>query len=128
MKPAYRKVTVSQLLSHTSAMPYQPATPETVTDARATTLAGKRYEYVKAAVQDEPEAPPGTKTIYSGGPVIVASYLERLMHQTWEELMKQTVWGPLEMKAAGVGSMATPGTVDGPWEHVVQDGKTVSIP
>jgi len=37
----------------------------------------KRYEYVKATVMDQPEAMPGTKEIYCGGSIIVASFLER---------------------------------------------------
>src|SRR5262249_34459181 len=55
MNAAYRPVTITQLLSHTSGMPYQPSTPESVTDGRARTLPGKRLEYTKAAVLDAPE-------------------------------------------------------------------------
>jgi CubicO group peptidase (beta-lactamase class C family) len=61
MNPAYRRVTVAQLLSHSSGMPYQLNTPESLTDGRGKTVQDKRYEYVKAAVADPPEAPPGTK-------------------------------------------------------------------
>jgi CubicO group peptidase (beta-lactamase class C family) len=65
-RPAYRDVTVVQLLSHTSGMPYEPKTPESVTDGRARTVVGRRHEYVRAALEDPPEAPPGTKFIYGG--------------------------------------------------------------
>ncbi|HSH94902.1 MAG TPA: serine hydrolase domain-containing protein [Roseimicrobium sp.] len=123
MNPAYRDVTVSQLLAHVSGMPYQPKTPEGVTDSRASTVEGRRYEYLKAAVMDPPDCPPGTKVVYSGGPVIVASFLERKLKKPFETLMKETVFEPLEMSTAGFGSMASMGQIDGPWEHAWANGK-----
>jgi D-alanyl-D-alanine carboxypeptidase len=127
MQPAYRSVTVAQLLSHTSGLPYQPHTPEGVTDSRADDSPGRRYEYVKAAVQDEPKVAPGTKTIYSGGAVIVASYLERKLGIPYERLMRERLFARLQMRRAGFGSMATEGRVDGPWEHVWQKGKFAPV-
>lgn len=130
MQPAYRQVTVAQLLSHSSGMPYQPSTPESVTDARGKTVQDRRYEYVKAAVADPPEARPGTKVIYSGGGVIVASALERVTKKSYEELMREQVFEPLKMTAAGFGAQATPGRrdhIDGPWDHELKGGTPVPI-
>jgi CubicO group peptidase (beta-lactamase class C family) len=127
MKPAYREVTVAQLLSHTSGLPYQPHTPDSVTDKRATGPVGQRYEYVKVAVQDEPEATPGTKTIYSGGAIIVASFLERKLATSYEQMMHDRIFTKLQMNRAGFGCMATEGKVDGPWEHVWKNGEFVPI-
>jgi CubicO group peptidase (beta-lactamase class C family) len=130
MNPAYRGVTVAQLLSHSSGMPYQPRTPESVTDGRGKTVADKRYEYVKAAVADPPEAPPGTKVIYSGGGVIVASYLERSTHKTYEQLMSELVFEPLGMTTAGFGAQATPGgldRIDGVWDHELKGSTPVPV-
>lgn len=130
MQPAYRAVTVAQLLSHSSGMPYQPRTPEAVTDRRGRTVQAKRYEYVKAALADPPEAAPGTKTIYSGGGVIVASVLERMTGKSYEDLMREEVFRPLGMTAAGFGAQATPGRVnhiDGTWDHELKEGKPVPI-
>ncbi len=117
MQPAYRTVTVAQLLAHRSGMPYQPVTSETVTDQRGRDARSRRYEYVKAAVSDPPEAPPGSKFIYGGGPVLVASYLERKLAQPYEALMQSRVFQPLGMTTASFGNMATIGSTDGPWEH-----------
>ena len=128
MQPVYRKVTVAQLLSHTSGMPYQPRVPEAVTDGRSSTTTGRRYEYVKAAVLDPPDDVPGTRAIYSGGTVIVAAHLERRLDISYERLMQERVFSQLGMKTAGFGSMATPGHVNGPWSHKPQDGHYAPVP
>ncbi len=120
LNPAYRKVTVAQQLSHSSGMPYQPKTPESVTDSRGSSIQEKRYEYVKAALADAPETPPGTRVIYSGGGIIVASAVERITKKSYEELMQTLVFEPLEMKHAGFGAMTAPDKIDAPWDHQLQ--------
>ena len=127
MNPAYKGVTVAQLCSHSSGMPYQPRTPESVTDSRGSTVQQRRYEYVKAALADPPEAPPGTKMIYGGGPVIVVSALERMTKKPYEELMRELIFKPLGMTTAGFGAQATPGKVDGTWDHELKGDKPVVI-
>ena len=127
MQPAYREVTVAQLLAHLSGMPYQPTTPESVTDARGPDAPGRRYAYVKAALADPPGAPPGTKVIYGGGPVIVASYLERKLRKPYETLMRERVFAPLAMTTAMFGNPAAVGTTDGPWEHDWKAGRFVPV-
>lgn len=128
MRPEYRKVTVAQLLSHTSGMPYQPSTPEEVTDAGSPGAPGRRYAYVKAALADPPEAPPGTKMIYGGGHILVACYLERLLNKPFENMIRDEVFTPLGMTSAGFGDMATPGKIDAPWHHVWQNGVPTPVP
>jgi CubicO group peptidase (beta-lactamase class C family) len=127
-RAAYHKVTVVELLAHLSGMPYEPRTPESVTDGRATTTLGRRYEYVRAALEDKPEAPPGTKFIYGGGPILVACAAERITHTPYEELMHRHVFRPLDMTTAGFGCNATPGTIDAPWEHELEKGHLKPVP
>lgn len=127
MQPAYRGVTVAQLLAHRSGMPYQPVTSENVTDKRGRDASSRRYEYVKAALLDPPEAPPGTKFIYGGGPVIVASFLERKLGTPYETLMRERLFIPLGMTTATFGNMASVGTADGPWEHDWKDGRFIPV-
>ena len=71
MQPGYRKVTVLQLLSHTGGFPFSPSMPMDQITARGRNGVDRRYGYVKAAIVDPPQAAPGTKVIYSGGPVVV---------------------------------------------------------
>ena len=117
MNPAYPKVTVGQLLAHMSGMPYSPATPESVTDSHSHNTVSRRYEYVKAALIDPPQAPPGTKYIYGGGPILVASYLERKLDKPYEQLLREQVFEPLGMTNSGFGDAARPGRVNAPWQH-----------
>ncbi len=128
MQPAYRGVTIAQLLSHIGGFPYQPETSEQITDARASTATGRRYEYVKAAIEDLPAAPPGTKVIDSGGAIVVASAAERLSRQTYEGLMQRYLFKPLGLSHAGFGSMARHGQIDGPWSHVIEGDAVTPIP
>jgi CubicO group peptidase (beta-lactamase class C family) len=117
MNPAYRKVTVGQLLDHTSGMPYSPVTPEAVTDGRGRNTLQRRYEYVKAAVIDPPQAPPGTKFIYGGGPILVACYLERKLGKPYEQMLREQVFAPIGMTHSGFGDAAHPNSVNAPWQH-----------
>jgi CubicO group peptidase (beta-lactamase class C family) len=128
MQPEYRPVTIAQLLSHTSGFPYQPETSEQIIDARATMIAGRRYEYVKAAIEDPPAAPPGTKVIDSGGAIVVASAAERLTRQSYEGLIHRLLFKPLGMTHAGFGDMSAHGRIDGPWSHVIRAGAVTPIP
>ena len=128
MQPAYRPVTVAQLLSHTGGFPDQPETSEKVIDARARSTVDRRYEYVKAAVEDLPAAQPGTKVVYSGGGIIVASAVERRTKQKYETLMQRLLFKPLGMTHAGFGCMATEGRVNGPWGHVMEGEEVKPIP
>ena len=128
LQPEYRKVTIAQLLSHSGGFPYQPNTPEQQTDARASSVTGRRYEYVKAAVLDRPEVVPGTKVIYSGGGIVVASAAERRTRQSYEALMQRLLFKPLGMVHAGFGCMASEGKIDGPWGHVIENNRVKPIP
>jgi hypothetical protein len=66
--------------------------------------------------------------IYSGGGIVVSCVAERLTHQSYETLMRHRVFGPLRMVNAGFGCMATEGTIDGPWGHVIENGHVKPIP
>lgn len=126
MKPGYRKVTVLQLLSHTGGFPYGPAMPIDQITASGRDAVERRYAYVKAAIADPPEAEPGAKTTYSGGAVVVMSYIERKTGKTYDQLMYERLFKPLGMTTAGIADhMASEGNVDAPWGHRQTDGKTV---
>ena len=128
MQPAYRDVTVAQLLSHTGGFRSRPETSDHEIDSKSNTVTGRRYEYVQAAVEDPPAAPPGTKVIPSGGAIIVASAVERRTRQSYESLMRRLLFKPVGMMHAGFGCMATEGKVDGPWGHVDESGELEPVP
>ena len=129
MNSAYRKVTITQLLSHVSGMPYMPRTepPDMFASDRNTPHA--RYAEVKTRLKDEPEAPPRTKVIYTGGSIIVAHILERLTNKLWEELIRIHVFEPLGMRTANTGddNARVPAVVDRPWQHRLNGEKIIPV-
>lgn len=127
MRAEARKVTVAQLLSHTSGLPYQPSTPQEAIDLRGADPVARRYEYVKAALADPLVSSPGTTVTYGGGPIIVVAALERSTKRSYEELMRDEVFVPLGMTTAGFGDMASPGRIDGVWGHAASAGKVVPV-
>lgn len=129
MRDDFLKVTVRQLMSHTSRLAYAPsrgshAAYGGVIGAMDASLQEeycsrkaemrRRYNYVVAAQQDAP----GAVGVYGGGSIVVAAALERITGKSYQELMREYVFDPLGMKDAGVGRTATSAsTPDGIWEH-----------
>jgi CubicO group peptidase (beta-lactamase class C family) len=111
---AYTKTTVAALMSHTSGMPYQPLTEsgdEFLSISKD--LRERRFQYVKAAVQDPPVSP----SPYGGGSIIVAAMLERIMDRSWEQLMQTYVYDELGMTNSGVGENPYPRSTRGTSSH-----------
>jgi CubicO group peptidase (beta-lactamase class C family) len=127
MNSAYRRVNLLELFAHRSGMAYYPrnVTPQQI-NARSPTIVGQRYDYTKAALTDPPEAPPGTKTIYSGGPNIAATIAERRLGRSYEELMRAYIFEPLGLHCH-FGGASRPDAVDGPWNHARESGRFVPV-
>lgn len=119
----YKKVTIRQLITHTSGLPYQPKMKQTEIDAQGDTVLKRRIAYVSAALSDRPGALPGSKDIYSGGGIIAASMAEKLTGESWERLVTELIFSKLNMTTAGFGPMATqPDLLDAPWSHQNRNG------
>lgn len=106
MQPAYRDVTLVQLLSHRAGL------PENLTDAAALDaffvdtrpLPVQREAYVKAALAEAPVHPPGTEFAYSNSGFLIAAVIaERATGKEVEALMQREVFQPLGMTGAGFG-------------------------
>ncbi len=109
MQPAYRNVTLVQLLSHRAGL------PENLTDAAALdaffvdtrALPVQREAYVKAALAEAPVHPPGTEFAYSNSGFLIAAVIaERATGKDVETLMQREVFQPLGMTGAGFGPTA----------------------
>jgi CubicO group peptidase (beta-lactamase class C family) len=119
MARQYETVTVEQLLMHRSGVPSQPP-PAAWKQAfeQKGTPTEQRREFIYAVFREPPEAPPGTKFIYSNqGYAIVGAMLEKLGGKPWESLIKERLFDPLQMTSAGFGPPGTTGQVDQPWGH-----------
>lgn len=129
VKPAYRTVTITQLLSHRSGISsetYFKDGADYFTDKRP--IQEQRLEYALRALAEDPVNPPGTKLLYSNRGIIVAAAIaEKVMGESWESMVERLIFKPLNMETAGfgpVGSKEAPGGLG----HVVADGKPVAVP
>jgi CubicO group peptidase (beta-lactamase class C family) len=126
--PGLRRVTLEQLLSHTSGIPSDNAVfgdllaKSMLQDGNLDEL---RYWLVQQWIVQPLESEPGTKFAYANmNYVIVGAIIERVAGKTWDELITERVFAPLGLRSAGLGSQATLGKIDAPLGHVVIDGRT----
>lgn len=106
MRPAYRSVTLVELLSHRAGLPENTSDMSFFNsfykDRRD--LPAQRLAYVTRALREAPVAPPRTKTSYSNtGFMLAAVIAERAAGRPYEQLMREEVFGPLGMTSVGYG-------------------------
>jgi CubicO group peptidase (beta-lactamase class C family) len=106
MDPAWKGVTVEQLLTNHGGAPanldadglWERLWKFSGTPGEA------RMMLVKGVTSRPPEAPPGTKFIYSNaGFAIAGAMAERAANRPWEDLMRDVLFQPLGMASAGYG-------------------------
>ncbi len=108
MHPAYRKVTLVELLSHRSGLPRDivnlAANEKYFNDAAP--VSQQRLRYVTDALKDKPETPEqGSSFVYSNTAFLVAALIaEQASGQSYEALMRKEVFAPLGMQHAGFGN------------------------
>jgi CubicO group peptidase (beta-lactamase class C family) len=124
-----RDVTLEQLLSHTSGIPSDTEAQDKLVQQSFTqeklNLDELRYWVIKQLVTQPLQATPGTQFAYANmGYVLAGAMLERATGRTWEELVVERVFGPLQLKTAGLGPQSTLGRVDAPLGHEPRQGDT----
>ncbi len=127
MDVQYETVTVEQLLTHRGGVPASPPADawQRAWQQRGTP-AQQRREFIEAVLHQPPEAPPGTKMIYSNQAyAIVGAMLEKLAGKPWELLITERLFKPLRMTSAGFGPPGTNNAVDEPWGHTRKSGTAV---
>ena len=103
--PYYRqetgsKVTISQLLSHTSGIPSYTEDPKFFADVSRNYYAVD--DFVKKFCSGDLQFEPGTKFHYdNSGFFLLGAILERVTGKTYEALLKEKILGPLGMKDSG---------------------------
>jgi CubicO group peptidase (beta-lactamase class C family) len=131
MDPAYRGITITQLLSHTAGLP--PLTDDS--DLPAFNAVLKSAEGVKAQrtalARKYLAMPPASKMgefKYSNlGFIIAGAIAEARTGKTWEELIREQIFAPLGLTTAGFGAPGTPGKLDQPCGHKEVKGKLVPL-
>ena len=123
LSPAAREITVAQLLSHRAGM------AENYPRDLAAELRGpitEQRNVVARWMLETPAYPPGNYHYSNGGYVVIGSILERLGGKSWEELMRERIFGPLGMTSAGFGGTGTIGEIDQPWPHLANGKSALS--
>lgn len=116
MLPEWRAVTLEQLLTHRSGAPGDLADKPIWAKLwlMQTKPVESRAALLEYVVTHAPEAPTGTKAIYSNAGVTIAGHLcEKIEDKPWETLVEERIFKPLDMKSGGFGAP----TGDQPWGH-----------
>jgi CubicO group peptidase (beta-lactamase class C family) len=131
MPPDVRTITVLQLLSHTSGV---PADNEVLSRLLAQSLSETgnlnelRYWLVQQWSRIPLENKPGEKFVYANMNYVVAgAIVERLEDKTWEEVIVDRIFFPLDLKTAGLGHQSSLGKIDAPVGHAIVNDKALAI-
>ena len=129
MDPAWRQVTLTQLLTHRAGVSgdlSEGGLWKRLWQQRGTLLE-QRMELVRGVLARPPLHPPGTKFLYSnGGYAIAGAMAETVTGRTWEDLMQSELFQPLGIASAGFGAPGTPGRHDQPLGHT-QTGAAMEL-
>lgn len=120
MRDVWRGVTLEQLLTNRSGAPgdLDAGGLWLKLQARKGTHVEQRHQLLAGVVAREPEAPPGTRFIYSNAGFAIAGHmLETLAKKPWEELIQERLFTPLGITSAGFGAPGTKGKLDQPLGH-----------
>jgi len=129
MKAQYEAVTIEQLVTHRGGVPGNPPTAawKHAWEERGTPTEQRR-EFITAVLSEAPEAPPGTKMIYSNqGYAIAGAMLEVVTKVPYEKLITEKLFEPLKMTTAGFGVPGAIGQVNQPWGHAKRLMVTVPL-
>jgi CubicO group peptidase (beta-lactamase class C family) len=127
MDAGVSRVTLSQLLSHTSGFPSDNEDFDTLlanTVKQPGNLNEQRYWMLQQVATKPLAREPGSGFAYSNlGYTLVGAMIERVGEKSWEELIVERVFKPLRLTSAGIGPQATLGHIDAPLGHALVDGK-----
>lgn len=131
LDPAWRSVTLDQLLRHRSGAPREPDA-DAMAQLRprfqnaALTPGQRRMLVVEATMTRPPIFPPGTRFSYANlGYVIAGAMAESITGRAYDELMREKVFAPLGIISAGFGAPGTVARDEQPWGHLA-DGTPVA--
>jgi CubicO group peptidase (beta-lactamase class C family) len=118
MNPAWKSVTLQQMLSHRAGLTDQHWFKLVTSVVFSSSPTDQRRSMARKLLSHAPDLPPGTKAIYTNADyVMVGVALEQITGRTWEDLMQERLFRPLGITTAGFGPPGTPGRVDQSWGH-----------
>jgi CubicO group peptidase (beta-lactamase class C family) len=123
MRPEYREVTLSDLLSQQSGLPRDPTIAFTDPTPRE-----QRVKLVAWAVQQPGPTPRGTYFYSNVNYMIAGAIAERVTNTAFEQLIDEQLLRPLGLTTVGFGAAGTPGVEDQPWQHRIdQSGNRIAV-
>jgi CubicO group peptidase (beta-lactamase class C family) len=129
MDSEFAKITVEQLLSHSSGL-----SDKALMDLifRSYQQDGNmdevRYWMVKETAAKSLDHVRGSKFDYSNlGYTIAGAMLERVAKKTWEELVEERIIKPMGLHTAGFGPQSSIGRVDAPLGHLLVNGRSKAM-
>jgi D-alanyl-D-alanine carboxypeptidase len=122
----YQSVTLAMLLSHYGGLPPNPTDDVWNTISQTNDVRMARTQGVTMVLGRAPASTVGTYAYSNTGYVIAGAALERIANDSWEDLMRDRLWGPLGMDNCGFGPNATANQVDQPWGHQTENGAVVA--
>jgi CubicO group peptidase (beta-lactamase class C family) len=131
MDPAYREITITQLLSHTAGLP--PLTddkelpPFLAVIKSAEGVKAQRTAIARKYLTMAPASKAGEFEYSNLGFIIAGAIAEARTGKTWEELIGAQVFAPLGITNAGFGAPGTSGKFDQPCGHEEKGGKLIPL-
>lgn len=128
MHPAYRHVTIRQLLSHTAGLP--PLTNPTELPAALAVvksvqgLSAQRMTIAGSYLSKPPASAAGAFVYSNLGYIIAGAIAEAHTGKTWESLLRERVFEPLHIRNVGFGPPGHSGKYDQPLPHGGSEGRT----
>lgn len=128
MDSQFEPVTLEQLLTHRGGFPTRaPEKAWAQAFKQKGTPTQQRLEFIEAVLRESPEAPPGSKYIYSNqGYAIAGAMLEKITGQPWETLITDRLFKPLKMSSVGFGPPGKSDKVTQPWGHAKMENGTIT--
>ena len=113
----FKSVTIEQLLAHVGGFAKE-CPPEIWAQAYADqgklSPMRQRQKFTKALLDRKPDYAPGSTTVYSNqGYAVAGVMLETLAKKPWEDLLREKIFKPLDMKSAGFRAPQP----NQPWGH-----------
>jgi CubicO group peptidase (beta-lactamase class C family) len=131
MHPAWRNVTLEQLLRHRGGAPDQPWLGSrglwTALWNHPGTPTQVRQYWLETVATNAPQNTNGAFIYSNTGYVFAGMMLENAAGQDWETLITRRLFEPLGMASAGFGVPATPRFVDQPLGHQWTAGRPAAI-
>jgi CubicO group peptidase (beta-lactamase class C family) len=104
MRPEYAAVTLEDLLSHQGGIVARLDPGQLPAIAAASGPIAEHEAAAAAALSRPPAAPPQTMMIYSNpGYLVAAAMMEQATGKSWEELLTEEIFKPLQLTSAGFG-------------------------